>query len=68
MGILDVLGLVAVNASGHLPAKEFAAIGISAYGAIAVALARVVLQESVTPLQWLGIAMITVGVAALALS
>jgi drug/metabolite transporter (DMT)-like permease len=66
MGLLDAAGLVAVNASGHLPGKEFAAIGISGYGAMAVVLAALVLKEKVAPLQWLGIAMITLGVAALA--
>lgn len=67
MGILDVLGVVTVNASGHLPGKEFAAAGISSYGAIAVILANIVLGEKVAPSQWAGIAMIVCGVAALSL-
>lgn len=66
MGALDVLGLIAVNASGHLPGKEFAAVGISAYGAIAVILAMLVLKEKVSAGQWAGIALIVAGVATLA--
>ena len=45
MGAFDVAGLVAVNASGHLPNREFAAIGISAYGATAAILAMLLLKE-----------------------
>lgn len=67
MGVLDVLGVIAVNASGHLPGKEFAAAGISSYGAIAVILATLVLGEKVSPAQWAGIALIAGGVAALSL-
>jgi drug/metabolite transporter (DMT)-like permease len=63
MGGLDVLGVTAVNASGHLPGKEFAAIGISGYGALAVILAMVFLKEKVSAGQWLGIALIAIGVA-----
>jgi len=65
MGGLDALGLIAVNASGHVPGKEFAAVGISAYGALAVVLAAVILKERVSKAQALGIAMIAGGVAAL---
>ena len=65
MAVLDVAGIVAVNAAGRLPGKEFAAVGISAYGAIAVLLARLVLKESVKALQWLGIAFIVAGVGLL---
>lgn len=67
-GVLDMAGLAAISASGHLPGKEFAGIGISAYGAIAVALAMVVLKERVTVLQWLGIVLIVGGVAAISIS
>jgi drug/metabolite transporter (DMT)-like permease len=66
MGGLDALGLVAVNASGHLPGKEFAAIGISAYGAMSVIMAAVLLKEKISRMQALGIALIAGGVAALA--
>jgi drug/metabolite transporter (DMT)-like permease len=67
MGALDAAGLIAVNASGHLPGKEWAAVGITGYGAIAVMLAAMILKEKVSQFQWTGIAMITGGVAALAL-
>ena len=68
MALLDVFGVIAVNASGHLPGKEFAAIGISSYGAIAVVLAMLILKEKVSAGQWLGILMIATGVATLSLT
>ncbi len=68
MGVLDVLGVIAVNASGHLPGKEFAGIGISAYGAGATILAMIFLKEKVSPGQWLGIALIVSGVASLSVA
>lgn len=68
MGVLDVLGVIAVNASGHLPGKEFAGVGISAYGAGATVLAMIFLKEKVSPGQWLGIAMIVGGVATLSVA
>lgn len=67
MGGLDVLGLVIVTASGHLPGREFAGIGISAYGALTVILAMIFLGEKVSPGQWLGLALIMGGVAAMSL-
>ena len=68
IGALDVLALVAVIASGHFLGREFAAIGISAYGAIAVMLAMVFLKEKVSWGQWAGIALIVTGVATLSVS
>jgi drug/metabolite transporter (DMT)-like permease len=68
MGALDVLGVVAINASGHLPGREFAAVGISSYAAIAVVLAMLVLRETVSASQWVGIVLIVAGVAALSLT
>lgn len=68
MGAFDVLGVVAVNATGNMPGKEFTAVGISSYGAVAVVLAMLVLKERVSAGQWLGIAMIVGGVATLSLS
>lgn len=65
---LDVLAVVAVIAAGHLPGREFAAIGVSAYGAIAVMLAMVFLKERVSWGQWAGIALIVAGVATLSVS
>ncbi|WP_395688576.1 DMT family transporter [Aestuariivirga sp.] len=68
MGGLDVLGVIAVNASGHLPGKEFAGIGISAYGAIAVILAMIFLKEKVSAGQWFGLTLIVGGVAVMSIS
>jgi drug/metabolite transporter (DMT)-like permease len=68
MGGLDVLGVIAINASGHLPGKDFAGIGVSAYGAVAVILAMIFLKEQVSKGQWLGIGMIVAGVATLSVS
>lgn len=68
MGGLDVLGVIAVNASGHFPGKDFAGIGISAYGAVAVVLAMLFLKETVSRGQWLGIALIVAGVATLSVT
>jgi drug/metabolite transporter (DMT)-like permease len=67
MAGLDVLGLLAVVVSGLLPGKEFAAIGISAYGGIAVILSVLILKEKTTPAGWAGISLIVAGIAALAL-
>ena len=68
MSLSDIAGVVAVNASGHLPDKDFAAIGISAYGVLAVLFGWVFLKESVSPGQWAGIALIVAGVAGLSLA
>lgn len=65
MGLLDILGLIAVSSAGHLADKEFAAIGTSAYGAVAVVLAMIFLKEKVVAGQWIGIVMIALGVAGL---
>ena len=68
MASCDVAAVTAVNASGHLPGKQFAAVGVSACGAGAVILATIFLGEKVSPGQWLGIALIAGGVATLSLS
>lgn len=67
MGALDVLGVIAINASGHLPGKDFAGVGISGYGALSVLLAMVFLKEKVSPGQWVGILLIVAGVASMAI-
>jgi drug/metabolite transporter (DMT)-like permease len=68
MGGLDVLGVIAINASGHLPGKDFAGIGISAYGAVSVILAMIFLKEKVSRGQWFGLALIVGAVAAMSVS
>jgi len=68
MAVFDVLAVIAVSASGHFPGREFAAIGISTYGASAVILAMIFLREKVSWGQWVGIVLIVVGVATLSVS
>lgn len=65
MSALDVAAVTAVNAAGHFPNKEFAAMGVSAYGGLAVLLAMMFLRERVTRGQWFGIALICTGIACL---
>ncbi len=65
MAALDVVALAGVNYMGRLPAKELGAMGISAYGAVAVLLAMLILKEKVAWAQWAGIALIVAGVAIL---
>ena len=65
MGAFDVAAVSGVNYMGRLPNKEFGSMGISAYGAIATLLAMILLKEKTTVLQWVGIAMISGGVAVL---
>ncbi len=65
MAALDVLAVSGINHAGHFPNKELAAMGISAYGGLAVLLAMLVLKERVSPGQWLGIAMTVAGVGIL---
>jgi drug/metabolite transporter (DMT)-like permease len=67
MALLDVSAVCGINYMGRLPFKELGAMGISAYGAISVLLAMIILKERVVAWQWFGIAIIVVGVAALAL-
>ena len=68
MGGLDVLAVIAINASGHLPGKDFAGIGVSAYGAVSVVLAMLFLKEKVSPGQWVGLGMIVGSVATLSVA
>ena len=65
MGALDIAALTGINAMGVMPNKELGAMGISAYGAIAVPLAMIWLKEKVSRGEWFGIAMIVAGVAGL---
>jgi drug/metabolite transporter (DMT)-like permease len=65
MAIMDVLAVSAVNLAGSYPGKEFGSMGISAYGALGVLLAMIVLKERVTLVQWGGIALVVGGIALL---
>ena len=68
MALLDVSALTGINYMGRLPAKEMGAMGISAYGGVAVLLAMIFLKEKVTIPQWFGIALTVAGVAVLGTS
>lgn len=65
MALLDVMALTGINYMGTLPGKELGAMGISAYGAVAVLLATLFLGERVALGQWLGVILIGAGVAGL---
>jgi drug/metabolite transporter (DMT)-like permease len=65
MAALDTGAVTLINAAGHYPEKEFAAMGISAYGGLSVLIAMAVLGEKVTKGQWLGIVLVASGILAL---
>lgn len=67
MASLDVTAVTVINAAGHFSNKEFASMAISAYGALGVIIAMIFLKERVAKTQWLGIALVVLGVALLAL-
>jgi drug/metabolite transporter (DMT)-like permease len=67
MGLLDALGLALVTASGGLPRAEHASVAASLFGVLTVLLAAWFLKERVRTTQWLGIAYVFGGVAALGL-
>ena len=64
-GLLDGGAYVALFASGLHTKAEIAAVVASAFSAVTVILARVVLREAMTGPQWLGIALIVGGAASL---
>lgn len=65
MGLFDIAALVSLYAAGHNPGGEIAAVVSSGFGAVTILLARVILRERITALQWAGIAAIFAGVAVL---
>jgi drug/metabolite transporter (DMT)-like permease len=67
MGLADALALGCVTASGGLPRAEYAAVASSLFGVLTVLLAARFLKEQVRPVQWLGIAAVFSGIAALGL-
>jgi drug/metabolite transporter (DMT)-like permease len=66
MGALDVTALILIVAAGSMPDPALATIASSAFGAVAVVLARLILKERIAPLQGAGIVLIFAGVAILA--
>ena len=66
MGVLDAGGYLFLFAGSTGANPAIAAVTGSAFGAVTVLLARVVLKEKMGAFQWLGIALVTIGVAVLA--
>jgi drug/metabolite transporter (DMT)-like permease len=66
MGMLDVLALITVISAAAFPDAALATVTSSAFGAVTVVLARVLLKERISPLQFLGLLLIFGGVIALA--
>lgn len=67
MGLLDALALGLVTVSGSLPRAEYASVASSLFGVLTVLLAAWFLRERVRPVQWVGIACVFGGIAALGL-
>ncbi|MGL4236553.1 EamA family transporter [Tabrizicola sp.] len=67
MGVIDALALGLVTAAGGLPHSEYASVTSSLFGVLTVLLAAWFLKEQVRPVQWLGIAAVFSGIAALSL-
>jgi drug/metabolite transporter (DMT)-like permease len=65
MAACDVTAVTAINAAAWFPNRELGAMAISSYGALSVVMAMVFLRERVSPLQWLGIALVVLGVGIL---
>ncbi len=67
MGAIDAAALGMVTASGALPRAEYASVASSLFGVLTILLAAWFLKERVRPVQWLGIATVFAGIAALGL-
>jgi len=67
MGIVDALALGLVTAAGSLPQAEYASVASSLFGVVTVLLAAWFLKEGVRLVQWVGIAAVFAGIAALGL-
>jgi drug/metabolite transporter (DMT)-like permease len=65
-GVMDAGAYVAVLFGGHGPGSEIAVVISSSFSVVTVVLARIFLKESMSLMQWAGIAAIVAGVAALA--
>lgn len=66
MGALDVGAFLAVVAAGNLADPALATVASSAFGAVTVILARVILRERISLVQFVGMVLIFGGVAVLA--
>lgn len=65
-GVLDAGAYVSLLFGGHGPGSEVAVVVSSCFSVVTVVLARIFLREPISVLQWLGVAAIVGGVAALA--
>jgi drug/metabolite transporter (DMT)-like permease len=66
MGTLDVVALITVISAAAFPDAALATVTSSAFGAVTVVLARVLLKERISTLQFLGLVLIFGGVVVLA--
>lgn len=66
MGVLDATALSCVLAAGSLPHPEYAAVASSIFGIVTILLAWRFLAEAMKPVQWLGVAVVFIGIATLA--
>ncbi|MFN0043537.1 MAG: EamA family transporter [Alphaproteobacteria bacterium] len=66
LGVLDAAGYLFLFAGSVGAVQTVAPVVGSAFGAVTVILARVFLREKMGAMQWLGIALVTAGVAILA--
>ncbi len=64
-GLLDAGGFLFLFHGSHGPHPEIAAVAASTFGAVTTLLARVVLREAISALQWCGIVLVFAGVALL---
>lgn len=64
-GLIDTSGYLFLYQGSHGEGAEIAAVTASAFGAVTTLLAWLFLRERVTPVQWIGIACIFLGVAVL---
>ena len=66
IGVLDTVAFLALLFGARAEGAPLAAVAMSSYTVITVVLARIFFKENVPMLQWLGIVVVVVGVAALA--
>jgi drug/metabolite transporter (DMT)-like permease len=64
-GLLDVGGYIALFTGSYGPGKEVVTVVAATFGAVTVILARIILKESISMPQWLGIILIVGGVVVL---
>ncbi|MFQ6023867.1 MAG: DMT family transporter [Acidiferrobacterales bacterium] len=64
-GCLDAAGYLFLFAGSYGEGREIAAVTASTFGAVTTLLARVVLREHISPVQWVGIVLVFGGIAVL---